>query len=89
MDGTYSAFEKGQSVKIETFFRQGNWGTRLADTEVPVFAGEERKYLVDFVDMTVQMGGDSWATAIPLQLGTSQTTGTLHGTLGLFTRIGH
>jgi len=64
LDGTYSAFEKGQSVKIETFFRQGNWGARLADTEVPVFPGEERKYLVDFVDMTVQMGGDSWATAI-------------------------
>ena len=64
LDGTYSAFEKGQSIKIETCFRQGNWGTQLADTEVPVFSDETRKYLVDFVDMTVQMGGDSWATAI-------------------------
>ena len=64
LDGTYSVFEKDQRIKIETYFRQGNWGTRLADTQVPVFPTETCKYLVDFIDMTVQMGGDSWTTTI-------------------------
>ncbi len=59
LDGTYSDFEKGQSIKIETI-----WGARLGDTQLPVFSGEARKYFVDFHDMTVQIGGDLWATAI-------------------------
>ena len=29
-----------------------------------MFPGETRKYFVEFHDMTLQMGGDSWATAI-------------------------
>ncbi len=64
LDGTYSAFAKNQSIKIETCHRQGLWGARLGDTQLPVFPGETRKYFVDFHDMTVQIGGDSWATAI-------------------------
>ena len=63
-DGTYLVFDKGQNMEIEKCFRQGNWGARLVAPQLPLYHGEECKYVVDFDDMTVLMGGDSWATAI-------------------------
>jgi hypothetical protein len=28
-DGTYVAFDEGQSIEIETGFRRGDWGARV------------------------------------------------------------
>jgi hypothetical protein len=51
-------------MEIETCFRQGNWGARFVAPRLPLCHGEECKYVVDFDDMTVLMGGEEWASAI-------------------------
>ncbi len=51
-DGTYVAFDEGQSIDIETHYRRGDWGARVWGTEFPVGPGERLKCVIDFDDYT-------------------------------------
>ena len=70
-DGTYVAFDEGQSIKIETYYRRGDWGARVWGTKFPVGPGERGKCVIDSDDYRVhrrrRCGGGAmtrpWVTA--------------------------
>jgi hypothetical protein len=63
-DGTYVAFDEGQSIEIETCFRRGDWGARVWGKEFPVGPGERLKCVIDFDDYTAFIVASEWVTTV-------------------------
>ena len=64
VDGTYVAFNKDQSIEIETCYRRGVWGARVRGTQFPVGVGEDLKCVIDFDDYTASIVASEWVTTV-------------------------
>jgi len=64
VDGTYVAFDEGQSIEIETCYRRGVWGARVRGTQIPVGVGEDLKCVIDFDDYTASIVASEWVTTV-------------------------
>jgi hypothetical protein len=63
-DGTYVAFDKKQSMDIETCYRRRSLSTRVWGKQFPVGVGEDLKCVIDFDDYTACIAGSDWVTTV-------------------------
>jgi len=63
-DGTYEAFDKKQSMDIETCFRRRSVATCVWGRNFPVGVGEDLKCVIDFDDYTACIAGSDWVTTV-------------------------
>jgi hypothetical protein len=63
-DGTYEAFDEQQCIAIETCWRKMDWSAKVWGRRFPVGHDENLKCVIDFEDMTANIVGSEWVTAV-------------------------